>query len=97
MSNTNLPRDIEEKVKHYTQNYIGTSDRDEKAAKMVAGFLYSILIPSANLDAKRLVDYIYEFAWHYGRLYHIGDAEKIKEAISEKFKLPEEYLKTTNQ
>jgi len=41
---------------------------------------------------KRLIDYIYEFAWHYGRLYHIGDADKIKQAIKEKFQLPEEFL-----
>ena len=41
-----------------------------------------------------LVDYIHDYAWHYGRLYHIGDAEKIQEAISEKFILPEEIFKT---
>lgn len=41
---------------------------------------------------QEIVDYCYEFAWHYGRLWHFGDAERIKAAISEKFKLPEEWL-----
>lgn len=45
-----------------------------------------------NLERMKLIQYIYDFAWHYGRLYHIGDAEQIKAAISEKFQLPEEFL-----
>jgi hypothetical protein len=44
--------------------------------------------------SKHLIDYIYDFAWHYGRLWHIGDADKIKAAIQERFQLPEEFLTT---
>jgi hypothetical protein len=39
-----------------------------------------------------LIEYIYDFAWHYGRLFHLGSAEKIKQAIQEYFQLPEEWL-----
>jgi hypothetical protein len=39
-----------------------------------------------------LIEYIYDFAWHYGRLFHLGSAEKIKQAIQEHFQLPEEWL-----
>jgi hypothetical protein len=41
---------------------------------------------------QQLIEYIYEFAWHYGTLYHIGEAEKIKEAIQEKFNCPKRFL-----
>ncbi len=40
-----------------------------------------------TIDRKRLLDYIYDFAWHYGRYYHIGDNEAIVKAISEKFSI----------
>lgn len=39
-----------------------------------------------------LIEYCYELTWHFGRLYHIGDVEKIKAAVSEKFELPEEAI-----
>ena len=41
-----------------------------------------------------LIDYINTYAWHYGRLYHLGDAKKIQEAVKEKFELPEEVFKS---
>lgn len=46
-----------------------------------------------GVNEQRLIDYIYEFAWRYGKYYHIGDAEKILEQIKETFQLPEEFLK----
>jgi hypothetical protein len=39
-----------------------------------------------------LIEYIYDFAWHYGRLFHLGSAEEIRQAIKERFQLPEEWL-----
>ena len=39
-----------------------------------------------------LVEYIYSFAWNYGRFYHLGNAEKIIAAVSERIQLPEEFL-----
>jgi hypothetical protein len=41
-----------------------------------------------------LIEYIYDFAWQYGRFFHLEDSEKIKAAISERFQLPEEFLTT---
>lgn len=42
------------------------------------------------MNKDELIEYIYEFAWQFGRAYHIGDFEKIKASISERFQLPEE-------
>lgn len=36
--------------------------------------------------------YVYDFAWQYGKYYHVGDAEKIMENVSQKMKTPEEYF-----
>jgi len=47
---------------------------------------------SERLDIKKVIDYIYEFAWHYGRYYHVGDSIKILECVKEVFQLPEEYF-----
>lgn len=65
-----------------------TQENREDYAKQI----YEIAEYHFLSDNERLLNYIYDFAWHYGRLYHIGDVEKIKAAISEKFKLPEEFL-----
>jgi len=45
-------------------------------------------------ERQALINYIEDYAWHYGRLYHIKDEKKIKEAIKEKFQLPEEVFKS---
>ena len=45
-----------------------------------------------ELDKQKLIEYIYDFAWNYGRFYHLGSAEKIKEAVKERLQLPEEFL-----
>lgn len=47
-----------------------------------------------NKEQKQeLIDYIYEFAWQYGRLFHTeqSNEERLK-AISKKFMLPEQFL-----
>jgi hypothetical protein len=43
-------------------------------------------------EKKALIDYIYHFAWIYGRYYHIGDADKIIEQVSEIIELPEKVI-----
>jgi hypothetical protein len=40
----------------------------------------------------KMIEYMYEFAWQYGRLYHIGNADKIKETVKERLQLPEEFM-----
>lgn len=45
-------------------------------------------------ERQALINYINDYAWHYGRLYHIKDEKKIKEAIKQKFQLPEEVFKS---
>lgn len=40
-----------------------------------------------------LEDYMYFFAWNYGRYYHVGDADKILEIVGEKMILPKEFIK----
>ena len=46
-----------------------------------------------NLEEKqKLIDYIYYFAWVYGRYYHVGDADKIIEKVSEIVELPEKVI-----
>lgn len=43
-------------------------------------------------EKKQLVEYIYNFAWQYGRLTHIKDEKKIFKEIDEKFILPETFV-----
>ncbi len=43
-------------------------------------------------DKKQLVNYIYNFAWQYGNLFHIKDEKKILSSIDEKFILPEDFV-----
>lgn len=43
-------------------------------------------------DKQKLIDYIYDFAWNYGRFYHTGDAEEIKKKVSELLMMPEEFV-----
>lgn len=50
-----------------------------------------------KVSKKQLIDYIYEFAWMWGRFFHLEDAEKIKEAVNERFQLPEEFLTSPNK
>jgi len=45
---------------------------------------------------ENLIPYIYDFAWNYGRFYHIGDAEKIIAAVKERMQLPEEFISEIN-
>jgi hypothetical protein len=47
-----------------------------------------------NTDNQPIIEYIYNFAWMYGRYFHLGDSDKIKAAISERFMLPEEWMET---
>lgn len=44
-------------------------------------------------NKQELIDYIYEFAWQYGRLFYTEQTneERLK-AISEKFMLPEDFI-----
>lgn len=56
--------------------------------------LSDVLRNSTNLTNTDLVDYIYDFAWHWGRFYHLENADKIKAAVSELLQLPEEFLST---
>jgi len=44
--------------------------------------------PSKN----NVLEYIHEFAWMYGRYYHLKDADAIFEKIGEKLELPEDFL-----
>lgn len=44
------------------------------------------------MNLKELEDYINMYAWNYGRFYHAGDAEKIKEKVAERMDLPHEFL-----
>jgi hypothetical protein len=39
-----------------------------------------------------LIQYVYDFAWQYGRLWHLRDYKKILPAIAEKFDLPEKAI-----
>jgi hypothetical protein len=43
-------------------------------------------------EKQALIDYIYYFAWVYGRYYHVGDAEKIIEQVGQIVELPEKVI-----
>lgn len=45
----------------------------------------------------KIKEYINEYAWNYGRFYHVGDADKIVEKIGERLVLPDEYLEPIAQ
>ena len=44
-------------------------------------------------NAYKVKDYIYDFAWRYGKYYHVGDSEKIMENVSQLILTPEEVCK----
>lgn len=44
-------------------------------------------------EKKQLVEYIYNFAWQYGRLTYMKDEKKIFREIDDKFILPEVFVK----
>lgn len=44
-------------------------------------------------EKKQLVDYIYNFAWQYGRLSHIKDEKRRIREIDDRFILPEDFVK----
>lgn len=52
-------------------------------------------LPEADKN-KSLIQYIYDFAWHYGRFYHLENKEKIMKAISEIIVMPEDFLRILN-
>ena len=45
------------------------------------------------MTTSKIEKYINEYAWNYGRFYHVGNADKIVEQISQIMVLPNEYLK----
>ncbi len=47
---------------------------------------------SKPIETKDLIKYIYQFAWIYGRCYHVVYADRILEQVKQKIQLPEEFL-----
>jgi hypothetical protein len=43
-------------------------------------------------EKQKLIDYIYYFAWVYGRYYHVGNADMIIKKIEEIVELPEKVV-----
>lgn len=66
-------------VIHLTENKVGLNTITE-------------VIQELEVFKENLIPYIYDFAWNYGRFFHVGDAEKIIAVVKERIQLPEEFI-----